>query len=282
MSATLVRARPAESQEDLQLLRRVRAERQRQSIHRLIDRVGLTLALLVAWELVVRAGLVGAFFISQPSLILADLYKLFATGFIYRHMAITLGEALAGLLAGTLLGMSVGFGAALSRRLADALQPLLVALNSMPRVAIAPMFIIWFGFGPESKVALTMAVVFFIVFFNTFSGARSVDPVLVNNVRAMGGSRMHVLRLVVIPFTAAWVFAAMNTSISMALIAAVVAEFVGATAGLGWIMVQASGVLDTTRLFSMMVVLAVIGALLFAGVRWLEERILGWRPSADY
>lgn len=274
-------APPGEDPADAILLRDVRADRRRQSVRRLVDRVVVVSALLGVWELVVRVGWVHPFFISQPTRVIGDLYAVFATGYVFPHLGVTLVEALSGLAIGTLGGMAVGFGAAISVRLSDALQPILVAFNSMPRIAIAPLFIIWLGFGPESKIALAVMVVFFVVFFNTFAGVRSVDPVLVNSIKAMGGSQLDVLRMVIVPYTVVWVFAALKTGISMALISAVVGEFVGSTAGVGWIMVQASGVLNTTRLFSMMTILAIVGSLLFSAVRWLEDRSLRWRPSAQ-
>ena len=282
MTTNVGLAPTAEQREQQQVREQLAAERRRVGIQRLIDRVLLTGAVLLVWEAVVRVGIMHPFFISQPSRILADLGGMILSGYIFPHLALTLYEALVGLALGTLLGMALGFLAAISPRLADALQPLLVAFNSMPRIAIAPLFIIWFGFGPESKIGLTALVVFFVTFFNTFAGVRSVDPVLVNSIRAMGGSSGHVLRMVLLPVTLAWVFAALKTSISLALVSAVVGEFVGSMAGIGWIMVQASGVLNTTRLFSTMIVLAVVGALLFTAVRWLEDRMLRWRPSAQF
>lgn len=130
-----------------------------------------------------------------------------------------------------------------------------------------------------SKIALATLVVYFAVFFNTYSGMRSVDPVLVNSVRVMGASKLRVLWLVNLPVTLAWVFAAMKTAISNALIGAVVGEFVGSVAGIGWIMVQAAGLNDTTRLFSTIIILAVFGAVLFILVRWAEDYFLRWRPA---
>jgi NitT/TauT family transport system permease protein len=269
------------SSEEEALLARAAEERRRANIRRSLDRLGLAVVLFGAWELVVVLGWVHPFFISQPSRIALDLYELIATGYIFPHFAITMYEALAGLALGVIFGVATGFAAALSVRVADALQPLIVAFNSMPRVAIAPLFIIWFGFGPGSKIALAALVVYFIIFFNTFSGMRSVDPVLINSVRIMGASKLQVLWLVSLPFTMAWVFAAMKTSISMALIGAVVGEFIGATAGIGWIMVQAAGVLDTTRLFSTLTILAVVGAVLFGILRWAEDHVLRWRPRSE-
>ncbi|MCL4487442.1 MAG: ABC transporter permease [Chloroflexi bacterium] len=267
--------------EDQELLRKLAAERRRAARTRLLDRIVLIVVLLAIWEGIVRVGWVHPFFISQPSRIFADLGKLILTGYIFPHLAITLYETLAGLLLGLVLGMATGLLSAISRRVGDAMEPILVAFNSMPRIAIAPLFLIWFGFGVESKIALAAMVVFFIIFFNVFSGVRSVEPALVNSIRTMGGTNRDVIRLVILPTTYAWVFAAMKTSISMALVSAVVGEFVGSTAGVGWIMTQASGVNDTTRLFSTMVVLAIVGALLFVAVRWIEDRMLRWRSSVE-
>jgi NitT/TauT family transport system permease protein len=261
------------------LLEQAAIIQRRANLRRTIDRVVLSIVVIGLWELVVEMGWIHPFFVSRPSRIAADLYKLFATGLIYPHFAITMYEALVGLAIGVALGVGTGFVAALSSRVADALQPLIVAFNSMPRVALAPLFIIWFGFGPSSKIALAALSVYFIIFFNTFSGMRSVDPVLINSARVMGASKTQVLWLVSMPFTAAWVFAAMKTSISMALIGAVVGEFVGSTAGIGFLMVQATGTLDTTRLFSALIILAVVGAALFGILRWAEDHVLRWRPK---
>ena len=270
------------SAEEANLLREAAEGRRRANIRRSIDRLVLTIGVFGLWELVVAIGWIHPFFVSQPSKIVFDLYELIFTGYIFWHFAITMYEALTGLAIGVVLGVATGFAAALSVRVSDAMQPLIVAFNSMPRVAIAPLFIIWFGFGPTSKIALAALVVYFIIFFNTFSGMRSVDPVLMNSVRVMGGSKLQVLRMVSMPFTMAWVFAAMKTSISMALIGAVVGEFMGSTAGIGWIMVQATGVLDTTRLFSTLTILAVVGAALFGVLRWVEDRVLRWRPANEF
>lgn len=268
------------SADEAKLLANERLRQQKRARQRTTDRIVVTVSLIALWEFVVWIGWVHPFFVSRPSLIAVDLWKMFSTGFIYKHLGITMWEAIAGLVIGAVLGIGTGFVAALSQRVADALVPLIVAFNSMPRVAIAPLFIIWLGFGPASKIGLVALVVYFAVFFNTFSGMRSVDPVLVNSIRVMGASRLQALWTVSLPHTMAWVFAAMHTSISLALIGAVVGEFIGSTAGIGWIMVQATGTLETTRLFSTMIVLAVVGAGLFAIVNWAEHYILRWRPKA--
>ena len=263
------------------LLEKTLADRRRAGRRRMIDRLVLVVILLAIWEAVVDIGWIKPFMISRPWLIARDLYVLFSTGYIFPHLAATIYEAAMGLIIGTVLGMLTGFVAALFPRVSDAIQPILVAFNSMPRVAVAPLFIVWFGFDYSSKIALAAMVVYFVVFFNTFSGMQSIDPVLQNSVRVMGGSRLRVLQYVSIPYTLAWIFAAMNTSISLALVAAVIGEFVGATQGVGWIMVQASSTMNTTRLFSAMIVLSVVGTLLFFASSRLEAVVLGWRPKRE-
>ena len=281
MSASAEHGSPVFEAHERQLLGQAKALRRKDLARRTIDRILLTLAIIGLWELAVDLEWVHQFLISRPSLIAVDLYSMIATGYVFPHLAVTMYEAIFGLVLGAVFGVATGFVAALSTRVADALLPIIVAFNSMPRVAIAPLFIIWFGFGPTSKIALAALVVYFAVFFNTFSGMRSVEPVLMNSVRIMGASKVQVLWLVSLPHTMAWVFAAMNTSISFALIGAVVGEFVGSTAGIGWIMVQATGTLDTTRLFSTMIILACVGAALFAIVSWLEHWVLRWRPRQE-
>lgn len=267
--------------EDAALVRSAEGLRRRVAWRRRLDRLWLYALLLAVWEGVVRAGWIQPFLISSPSLIVMDGLELYASAEIYHAFLITLYEALAGLAIGALLGISTGFMSALSSRVADALEPLIVAMNSMPRVAIAPMFIIWFGFGPASKIALAALVVYFTMFFNTFAGMRSVEPVLLHSMQVMGASKARALWLVSLPSTMAWVFAGMKTSISMALVGAVVGEFVGATSGLGYLMVQASGTLDTTRLFSLMILLAIVGAALFELLRRVEDFVLRWRPHSN-
>jgi NitT/TauT family transport system permease protein len=191
----------------------------------------------------------------------------------------TLTQAFLGLVLGMGVGTALGVGLAYARRLGDALEPLLAALNSLPRVAVAPLLIIWFGLGIPSKVALAFFTVVFVIFFNTYAGVRSVDPDLVRAVQVLGGDSRHVARWVVLPWVASWVFAALRTSISLALAATVTGEFVGSTHGLGYRMVLATGVLDTPRVFAILLVLMTVGYVVVEGARRVEVYLLRWRPE---
>ncbi len=162
--------------------------------------------------------------------------------------------------------------------LAAVFEPIMVALNSLPRITVAPILILWFGLGMTSKVALSLFTVFFVIFFNTFLGVRTVDPELFKAVRVVGGRLRHVARMVVIPTVASWIFAALRTSVSFALSGAVVGEFVGATSGLGYRMLLAAGLLHTERVFTIMVFLMLVAVTLVETSRRVEAYLLRWRP----
>lgn len=201
------------------------------------------------------------------------------SGLLALDVSRTLTQAFLGLALGMATGTALGVALAYARRLGDALEPLLAALNSLPRVAVAPLLIIWFGLGITSKVLLAFFTVVFVIFMNTYSGVRSVDPDLVRAVQVMGGGSRHVARWVVLPWVASWVFAALRTSISLALAATVTGEFVGSTHGLGYRMVLATGVLDTPRVFAILLVLMTVGYAVVEGARRVEAYLLRWRPE---
>jgi NitT/TauT family transport system permease protein len=167
------------------------------------------------------------------------------------------------------------------RSAGDVAEPILVGLNSLPRVALAPVLVIWFGLGITSKIVVSLLTVFFLVFFNTYRGVRSIDRQLVNAARVMGATPAQVARMVVVPAVLEWVFAALRTSVSFGLTAVVVGEFVGGTAGLGYRMSIASGVLNTPRVFAILLLLAVIGTLVVEAAKWVEQRLLRWQPRGE-
>jgi NitT/TauT family transport system permease protein len=216
-----------------------------------------------------------------PSAAAAELLIYARSGLLLSDLTATLGAAFGGLLLGMLGGFLLGMLLGTWRAAADVVEPIFVALNSLPRVALAPVLIIWFGLGLTSKIVVSLLTVFFVVFFNTYLGVRSIDPDLVKAVRVMGATRSQTARIVVVPGVLQWVFAALRTSVSFGLTGAVVAEFVGSTAGLGYRMSIASGVLNTPRVFAILLLLALVGTLLVEAAKHLEKQLLRWRPSAD-
>ena len=239
-----------------------------------------------AWELMTGGfgGLIqpaiNPALVPPPSAAVADLVVYARSGLLATDLATTLGAALIGLLLGMLGGLLVGLLLGSWRAGAEIVTPIFVGLNSLPRVALAPLFIVWFGLGMTSKIVLSLLVVFFVVFFNTYVGMRSIDPELTRAVRVMGATRMHTLRIVVVPAVLQWVFAALRTCVSFALTGAVVGEFVGSTGGLGYRMAVASGVLNSPRLFGILLLLGLIGTLLVEMSKRLEQHLLRWQPAA--
>jgi NitT/TauT family transport system permease protein len=244
----------------------------------LVWQVLLGTVLLLTWQSGVSAGVLDKFFFSRPSDIVARVWQMLVTGSIGGHLATTLLEAALSFLIGVTAGVLFGFVLARNRFLAGLLDPYIRVANALPRVVLAPIFLLWFGLGIWSKVALGVTVVFFIVFFNTYQGVREVDPVIVNNARMLGASERQLIRHVLIPSALTWIFSSLHISIGFAIIAVVVGEYLGASRGVGYMISQAEGVFDTTGVFAGMAILA--GVVLAVGVLVdrLERYLLRWKP----
>ncbi len=242
----------------------------------------LGLAGLVIWQVLSDAGVLDKFFFSRPTDVLARVFQWTVKGTIYPHLIVTLEEALLSFVLGAALGILFGFALARIHGLALLLDPYIHMLNALPRVVLAPIFLLWFGLGIWSKVALGVTVVFFIVFFNTYRGVREVDPVLLNNARMLGASERHLMRHVLVPSALTWIFSSLHTSIGFAMIGVVVGEYLGSSRGVGYLISQAEGVFDTTGVFAGMVVLSAVVLVVGRSVNRLERRLLRWKqPHAD-
>lgn len=241
------------------------------------------LALLVvfagAWEGATRGRLINPFWVSSPSLIVADLWKAFVGGSVYEHVAVSLYEAFVGFVTGAAVGILGGFALARWDRLARVLDPYVTALNSLPRVALAPLFILWFGIGLTSKIVLAFSLVVFILLVNTYAGAKNVDQDLVIITRLLGASRRQLTLKVILPASIPWIFAGFRLGVAYALIGAVVGEVIVAQAGLGFLISAAAGVFNTTGVFSALIILMVVAMLLNELMKAAERKLLRWRPQ---
>ena len=224
------------------------------------------------------------FFISRPSLIVTRFAYL-ASGQvrlnIWQMALSTIESTLCGFVAGVATGFVAGLVLGRNDRLARIFDPYIVAFNSLPRIALVPLITMIFGFGLAAKVVLAWTIVFFIVFFNTFQGARSVDADLIHSARFLGASQRQIMRTVVVPSTLAWAFASMTPSISFALIGVVVGEFLGGESGggLGYLIIQSLGTLNAADMMVALLTLGVIGIVMALGIRQVERRLLRWRPE---
>jgi NitT/TauT family transport system permease protein len=239
----------------------------------------LGFTVLLTWQVLASTGKLDRFFFSRPSDIFARVFQWILGGSIYTHLWVTLEEALLSFVIGVLLGVLFGFALARIHWLAALLDPYIHVLNALPRVVLAPIFLLWFGLGIWSKVALGVTVVFFIVFFNTYQGVREVDPVLLDNARMLGASERHLIRHVLVPSALTWIFSSLHISIGFAIIAVVVGEYLGSSRGVGYLISQAEGVFDTTGVFAGMVILSVVVLGVGRGVGRLERWLLRWKPE---
>jgi len=240
----------------------------------------LLVAVLLIWHIAALDRQV-AFFFGQPLNVAHIIWDWFVTqGDIYRHLGVTLTETLLAFVIGTIAGLGVGLWLGLARGASAVLDPYIKAMNSMPRVILAPIFGMWFGLGIWSKVALAVTLVFFIVFFNVYQGVREVSSTLLDNARMLGANRQQLLRHVYIPSATSWVFSSLHTSVGLAFVGAVVGEYLGSASGVGYLILQAEGTLDINTVFAGIVVLTVFALVLDAIVTLVEDRLLAWRPVA--
>jgi NitT/TauT family transport system permease protein len=232
---------------------------------------------LALWQTLVSMKFLDAFFVSRPSDIAQRIGQWMLSGSLWPHLAVTLEESLLGLIAGAALGISLGFALGRSPLIASIFDPYIKMLNAVPRVVLAPLFLLWFGLGIWSKVALAVTLVFFVMFFNTFQGVRDADRVLIDNVRMLGATERQLVRHVLIPSALTWIFSSLQTSLGFAMVGAVVGEYLGSTRGLGYVISQAEGTFDTTGVFAGMTVLALVVVAVSAAVTRLEKWLLRWK-----
>ena len=199
---------------------------------------------------------------------------------IWQHLLITLTEGVLAFVIGAVAGIALGFWLARNALLSAIFDPYIKMLNALPRVVLAPIFMLWLGLGIWSKVALGVTLVFFIVFFNVYQGVKEVSPTVLANARMLGMSERQLFQHVYWPSALSWVFSSLHTSVGFAIIGAVVGEYLGSAAGLGYLIQQAEGTFDTTGVFAGMVILAVFVLIIDWLVTLAERRLLVWRPPA--
>jgi NitT/TauT family transport system permease protein len=262
-------------------LRKVAALGSRLSSHRLAIhslQVALAVLLLASWQFgVTKAGLP---YFSRPTIVAAKLVELLSSASIYNHIAITLLEIAIGYSLGAIVGLILGFVLGRSPFLSAVLQPFVIGLYSVPKIALAPVFIVWLGLGIASKVAVVFLSSFFLVFFNTYSGLLGVNEELVNLARLMGASWSQVAWRVILPSASGQIFIGLKTAVPYAVIGAVIGEYIGSNEGLGYFILYASQTYDAPALFAGIVILVAIVFVANTFLSFCEGRLIRWKKAS--
>ncbi len=235
-------------------------------------------AVLILWQLV-SGRWIDAFWISKPSIIGSRLVEWTRSGYLFFQLGITLQEMVWGFIVGASTGIAAGFFLGLNPILGKITDPFITAVYSLPKVALAPLFVLWFGIGLPMKIALAAVIVFFLVFWNTYAGVRDVDPELVDVLRVMGAKRPDILRKVILPGALSWIYVGLKLSIPYALIGAVVGEIIASNRGLGFVLEYSAGQFDTAGMFAALFVLMLIATLLNEVLNKSEAYVLRWKQA---
>ncbi|SAI51142.1 ABC transporter permease [Bordetella ansorpii] len=241
--------------------------------------VALLIVLLAAWELAVRQAGLSALVLPAPSAVARTLWTVLSTGYLWPHIGATVAEMLLGLGLGGLAGLGMGIALAESAMLDRMLKPYVIVSQVVPKLALAPLFVLWFGFGLAPTVVMTALICFFPLMENTLTSLRQVDPDRVQLFRMLGASRGQTLLRLKLPAGLPGILAGLRVALVLALVGAVVGEFIGASRGLGAVIIAAQGMMDTPLMFAALAAIAAIGLLGYQATLLLERRLL--RPYAE-
>jgi NitT/TauT family transport system permease protein len=264
----------SESSDDF--IERIRREVvHREVVHRrrvVAGRIAVAVTWLGSWQFTADR-FVDSFFSSSPLLIVAQLQRWIVSNTLWGHMSATLQTMAIGLTFGAIAGIVVGFLLGRSPRTSFVVEPIILVFYSLPRLALAPLFVLWFGIGMMSKIVLCGVITFFLVFYSVFSGARNVQVDLINQVRVMGASKWQVYRTVVVPASTAWIITGLRIAVPYSLVGAVVGELISSNRGLGYLVVSSTGNLNTTGAIAAVLVISVIAVVLTTALNSAQQRL---------
>ena len=235
----------------------------------------LILSVLVFWEWGVRSGRLPDFYISYPSEIAADLWDFIVSGELWKHASVTLQEAFAGLFGGSIIGIAAGVLLGQFPFLGKIFKPVITAIHGIPQLTLAPVYILWFGIGMQSKIFLAGLSAFF------YGAIFDMEPKLIESASLLGAKKTQILWMVVLPTCTPWILSGIRSGFSASLIGAIVGEYMGAGAGFGWMVAYATSYFNMKRVMSCIFILLLLGLILNFGLDRVEEALLKWKPRAS-
>ncbi|MEM1075532.1 MAG: ABC transporter permease [Pseudomonadota bacterium] len=268
---------PSVAETQSEYLQRLRRDAIRDGFVIWVFRIGVGVALLAAWEYAARAQMIDTFFFSQPSDVWGFLVQMFSDGSVWRHIGATLQSTLIGFFLAVVTAIPFGLLLARFPLLDRICAPYLAALNALPRVALAPIFILWFGVGIESKIVLVWSLVFFIILINTEAGVKSADRELLRLSKVMGATQRQIFMKIVLPGAVPSIFAGVRLGVIYSLLGTVVGEMVAAEAGLGQMVSLFSGTYRTGGVLAVLLLLSLMGVAMNGVMLVAEKRLLRWQ-----
>lgn len=247
----------------------------------LVVRSIFIVAVIILWELLARNNTKVAFYTSFPSEIVMDLFEFTLSGELFRHVGITLREAYLGLFYGSVAGIVMGVLFSQFPTSGRIFVPVIAAVQGIPQLTLAPLYILWFGIGLKSKVALAGLMVFFNVFFATYNAIKNIDQKLIESATLLGANKTQILWHVVIPTSMPWIMTGIRIGASICMVGAIIGEYIGASGGLGYMVTYASSFFQIKRVMACIVVLLIIGLLVTTVLERIERYLLRWRSESN-
>lgn len=245
----------------------------------LLIRTVIVVGGLLAWEVYAQKGSYNPIFTSHPMAILKDLVNFLTSGELAYHASITLTEAFLGLFFGSIIGIVLAIIFGYFSFLGDIITPIISAISCIPQLALAPIYVLWFGLGLSSKAFLAGLSVFFNVFSSTYGAIKGIDKQIIESANLLGTNNIQTLRTVILPACMPWVLSGFRGGIGAALVGAIIGEYIGAKGGFGWMITYSTSYFNTTRVMSCIVILLIVGMSLNKILDILESKILIWRSE---
>lgn len=247
----------------------------------LIIRTIIVVGLILFWEISAQKGLYNPIFTSYPSEILKDIISFFTSGELAKHASITLTEAILGLFFGSVIGIFLAIIFGYFSVLGEIITPIISAISCIPQLALAPIYVLWFGLGLKSKVFLAGLMVFFNVFSATYGAIKDMDSGILESANLLGANNIQILRTVIIPSCMPWILSGVRGGIGAALVGAIIGEYIGAKGGFGWMITYSTSYFNISRVMSCIVILLLVGMLLNKILDILEGKLLIWRTETS-
>jgi NitT/TauT family transport system permease protein len=260
------------SSEHREFLERVR----NRSLYIRITQMAILVLFFLAWELAAKYGLIDPFITSQPTRMARTLLSLHKDGTLYIHIGYTLAETIAGFVSGTLLGIVIAVVLWWSDFLARVLDPYLVVLNSLPKIALGPIILVWIGAGAQAIIIIAMIISLIVTIIGVYNGFRQVDEDKIKLLRTFGANRLQILQKVMLPASISTIISAMKINVGLAWVGVIVGEFLVSKAGLGHLIVYGGQVFKLDLVMTSVIILAILAALMYQLVSWIEKRMVKW------